>query len=143
PLRAQPRRGGADRHRDDADPAHRPPDPLHGGGPAELPGGRRDLAAPLRGAADPARAHSRPALAGVAARGADPAALPRALAEPDHLGRRMRAARAILSAGVVAGILDITAAVVLTLWHGGRPLRMLQGIASGLLGRAAFEGGLR
>lgn len=43
--------------------------------------------------------------------------------------------------GLVAGALDITDAVVVTLLLGGRPLRMLQGIASGLLGPRSFDGG--
>jgi len=47
----------------------------------------------------------------------------------------------ILAAGLVAGTLDIAAAIALTLARGGRIVRMLQGIASGLLGRAALEGG--
>ena len=48
-----------------------------------------------------------------------------------------RPARAILFAGLSCGILDITAAFVFY----GRPLRLLQGIAYGLLGPQAFEGG--
>jgi hypothetical protein len=48
----------------------------------------------------------------------------------------------ILLGGLIAGVLDITDAVVVTLLLGGRPLRMLQGIASGLLGPISFEGGL-
>lgn len=48
-----------------------------------------------------------------------------------------RPARAILIAGLLCGILDITAAFVVY----GRPLRLLQGIAYGLLGPEAFEGG--
>jgi hypothetical protein len=48
----------------------------------------------------------------------------------------------ILLGGGIAGVLDISDAVVVTLLLGGRPLRMLQGIASGLLGPRAFEGGL-
>ena len=48
---------------------------------------------------------------------------------------------AILIGGLLAGILDLTAAILITLWYGGSVVRMLQGIASGALGRAAFEGG--
>ena len=44
--------------------------------------------------------------------------------------------------GLVAGALDIADAVVVTILLGGTPLRMLQGIASGLVGPRAFEGGL-
>jgi hypothetical protein len=49
--------------------------------------------------------------------------------------------RAILWAGLVAGILDITAAIVTTILRGGAPGRMLQGIASGVLGPSSFAGG--
>jgi len=49
---------------------------------------------------------------------------------------------AIFVGGLVAGVLDIADAVVVTILLGGRPLRMLQGIASGLLGPRSFEGGL-
>ena len=48
----------------------------------------------------------------------------------------------ILIGGLIAGVLDITDAVVVTLLLGGRPIRMLQGIASGLLGPISFEGGM-
>lgn len=49
---------------------------------------------------------------------------------------------AILTAGLIAGILDISSAVVLTIIYGGTPTRMLQGIASGAIGRdAALAGG--
>jgi hypothetical protein len=47
----------------------------------------------------------------------------------------------ILVGGLLAGILDITSAILITLWYGGSPVRMLQGIASGVLGKAAFDGG--
>ncbi len=52
-----------------------------------------------------------------------------------------RVIRAILLGGLVAGVLDITDAIVFTAVRGGSPVRMLQGIASGLLGQAAFQGG--
>ena len=55
---------------------------------------------------------------------------------------RARAWEAIFVGGLVAGVLDITDAIVVTLLLGGKPLRMLQGIASGLLGPRAFEGGI-
>lgn len=54
---------------------------------------------------------------------------------------RARPLESIVVGGLVAGALDITDAVVVTLLLGGRPLRMLQGIASGLLGPRSFEGG--
>jgi uncharacterized membrane protein YagU involved in acid resistance len=49
------------------------------------------------------------------------------------------AAAAIAMAGLIAGAMDITAAI---LFYGPRvPMRILQSVATGLLGRAAFEGG--
>jgi len=53
-----------------------------------------------------------------------------------------RALDSILLGGLIAGVLDITDAVVVTLLRGGHPIRMLQGIASGLLGPISFEGGM-
>jgi len=49
---------------------------------------------------------------------------------------------AILWGGTACGVLDITAAFVVYGWFGLRPVRLLQGIAAGLLGPRAFEGGL-
>jgi len=48
---------------------------------------------------------------------------------------------AILLGTLIVGTLDITDAIVVTVLRGGKPVRMLQGIASGLLGRASFSGG--
>jgi hypothetical protein len=46
-------------------------------------------------------------------------------------------------AGLTCGAMDITAAlVVYGLVYGVRPIRLLQGIASGLLGARAFQGGI-
>ena len=56
--------------------------------------------------------------------------------------RRYDPRMAILIGGLVAGILDITAAILITLWYGGSPVRMLQGIASGAIGKPAFDGGM-
>jgi hypothetical protein len=50
--------------------------------------------------------------------------------------------RAILWAGLIAGALDITAAFVVYGSFGATPLRILQGIAAGLLGSRSFEGGM-
>ncbi|MGH7680463.1 MAG: DUF1440 domain-containing protein [Candidatus Eiseniibacteriota bacterium] len=58
---------------------------------------------------------------------------------PDDL----RPLRTIIPAGAVAGTLDITAAIVIWALRGVRPIRILQSVASGLLGRAAFTGGFR
>ena len=49
---------------------------------------------------------------------------------------------AILWAGLIAGTLDITDALVFYGLRGVPPVRLLQNIASGLLGRGAFQGGL-
>ena len=55
---------------------------------------------------------------------------------------RLRAFRAIASAGLIAGILDITSAFVIAELKGTGSIRMLQGIASGLLGPRSFEGAM-
>src|SRR5688572_9476708 len=49
----------------------------------------------------------------------------------------------ILVGGLLAGILDLAAAIAITLYYQGSPVRMLQAIASGALGKAAFDGGIR
>lgn len=49
--------------------------------------------------------------------------------------------KAIVWAGLMAGTMDITAAFVVYGFFGASRLRILQGIASGLLGPQAFEGG--
>lgn len=49
--------------------------------------------------------------------------------------------RAILWAGLIAGALDITAACVQGGMRGMSPVRILQSVASGLLGEGSFEGG--
>lgn len=50
--------------------------------------------------------------------------------------------RAILGAGLLCGVLDITSAVVIAIANGGSPFHMLQGIAGALLGPATFRGGV-
>ncbi len=55
---------------------------------------------------------------------------------------RSRALPPIASAGLIAGILDITSAFVIAGLKGTGSIRMLQGIASGLLGARSFEGGM-
>jgi len=55
---------------------------------------------------------------------------------------RPRALGAILYGGLAVGILDGLAAVILTLVNGRSPTRMFQSIASGLLGRDSYNGGL-
>ncbi len=54
---------------------------------------------------------------------------------------RSNAVPAILRAGLLAGLLDITAAIVVYA-HVTGTVPMLQGIARGILGRDAFTGGL-
>jgi hypothetical protein len=55
---------------------------------------------------------------------------------------RLSPARAVLYGTLVVGVLDITDALVFFGLLGTTPLRLLQGIASGLLGSAAFQWGL-
>jgi hypothetical protein len=50
-------------------------------------------------------------------------------------------ALAVLAGGLAAGVLDILAAFAVYGLRGVSPLRILQSIASGLLGARAFEGG--
>ena len=56
---------------------------------------------------------------------------------------RSNASRAILIGGLIAGALDITFAFIFYSLRGSTPLRILQSIASGLLGASAFRGGLK
>lgn len=58
-----------------------------------------------------------------------------------HPPTRPAAARAILSAGFVAGALDLTAACVNVALRGHDPVWVFHSVASGLLGKAAFDGG--
>lgn len=51
------------------------------------------------------------------------------------------APRAIFAAGLLCGVMDISAAFLTWLPKGVRPLRLLQGIASGLLGPTSFQHG--
>src|SRR6266404_9038085 len=55
---------------------------------------------------------------------------------------KSRALSAIGFAGLIAGILDIISAFVIAGIKGTGSIRMLQGIASGLLGQRSFEGGM-
>src|SRR6266404_7198784 len=56
--------------------------------------------------------------------------------------KRSRVLPTIASAGLIAGILDIISAFVIAGIKGTGSIRMLQGIASGLLGQRSFEGGM-
>lgn len=49
--------------------------------------------------------------------------------------------RAVVLGALVAGTLDILDAILFSYAFGVAPVRVLQAIASGLLGRAAFQGG--
>jgi uncharacterized membrane protein YagU involved in acid resistance len=57
-------------------------------------------------------------------------------------GQSSRALPAIFWAGLVCGILDITAAFVVYGFLGAKPIPLLQGIAAGVLGPRSFQGGL-
>jgi hypothetical protein len=50
--------------------------------------------------------------------------------------------RAVLWAGFVCGSMDITAALTVYGHYGLLPMRLLQGIAAGLLGPRSYEGGI-
>jgi hypothetical protein len=65
------------------------------------------------------------------------------MASPSSLlPRSSRAYRAIGWAGLLAGSLDITAAIVESGLEGKSPVHLFQGIAGGLLGMSSFQGGL-
>lgn len=59
------------------------------------------------------------------------------------LSKDTKAYKTILLAGVIAGVLDITAAAVTTILRDRPPMRMLQSIASGLLGSNSYNGGVK
>ena len=57
---------------------------------------------------------------------------------------KSRALRAILLGGLIAGTIDISYACIFSyLRRGTSPVRILQSVASGALGRSAFDGGAR
>jgi hypothetical protein len=56
--------------------------------------------------------------------------------------KKSGALRAILTAGVVVGVLDISSAFVIWWQRGVAVQRGLQGIAAGLLGANSYEGGI-
>ena len=53
----------------------------------------------------------------------------------------MRAVRAIAITGLIVGAMDITSAFILAISRGSTVTRLLQFVASGLIGPKAFEGG--
>jgi hypothetical protein len=57
---------------------------------------------------------------------------------------RPRAWQAILTGGLIAGVLDITYACIFSYFRRGlRPITVLQSVASGALGREAYNGGFK
>ena len=52
-----------------------------------------------------------------------------------------KAYQAIIAGGLLAGVLDLTAALINSSLQGRRPIGVLQAIASGLLGADSFKGG--
>ena len=63
-------------------------------------------------------------------------------ARSTHLPQQRQAYRAIGCAGLLAGCLDITAALVESELKGKSPIHLFQAIAGGLLGMSSFQGGL-
>lgn len=55
---------------------------------------------------------------------------------------RSSAASAILIGGSIGGALDITYAIIFSATQGLPPIGLLQTVASGLLGQAAYDGGI-
>ena len=55
---------------------------------------------------------------------------------------RPKPTQAIMLGGLIVGVLDISSAFVLSALRGGTPVRVLQGIASGLIGADAFNQGM-
>ena len=54
----------------------------------------------------------------------------------------MRAAvRAVAVTGLIVGTMDIISAIIIALWRGSTATRLLQFVASGLLGPQAYQGG--
>jgi phage shock protein PspC (stress-responsive transcriptional regulator) len=51
-------------------------------------------------------------------------------------------AKAISVAGLTCGVMDISAALIVYGLMGSKPLRLLQGIAGGILGPRTFSGGI-
>jgi hypothetical protein len=51
--------------------------------------------------------------------------------------------RAIFWAGLICGVLDGLSATAVSGFFGNTPTRLFQSVASGLLGRSAFQGGTR
>jgi hypothetical protein len=65
----------------------------------------------------------------------------KSISEQETSTEKSRALQAILFGGLVAGTFDLTSAFITTGLRGGSHERMLQSIASGLLGADSFAGG--
>ncbi len=63
------------------------------------------------------------------------------ISDSESAANKSAAARAILFAGLTAGVLDLMSAFVVTAFRNGKYEQMLQSIASGYLGKPGFEGG--
>lgn len=61
----------------------------------------------------------------------------------ENLPEKSNALRSILWGGLLAGALDLTAAIVTNQIRGIAPIRILQSIASGILGMESYQGGVR
>ncbi len=59
----------------------------------------------------------------------------------ESMARKRADYRAILFGGLLAGTLDLTSAFIVTAFKSGNYVGMLQGIASGVLGKDSFTGG--
>lgn len=57
-------------------------------------------------------------------------------------GKNISHLSAVLLGGSIAGLLDIIFAIAFAAYGGTPPVRLLQIVASGLLGKAAFDGGV-
>ena len=60
---------------------------------------------------------------------------------PRRPTNRSSTLRAIVAGGLLAGVMDLTAAIVTNHFRGIAPIRILQSIASGLLGAQSYRGG--
>jgi hypothetical protein len=61
---------------------------------------------------------------------------------PRILARSIRPLTAILAGGLTAAVLDITYAFVAFGPRGASPMKILHSVASGLLGKASYQGGI-
>ncbi len=59
------------------------------------------------------------------------------------MAERLSVGRALVTGTLIVGVLDILDAFIFFGLRGARPVGILQSIASGVLGRAAYQGGMR